>query len=135
MAKDLRSFIAECERQLPGEVIHITKQVNPAHYDVTAIIKHLGALKKFPIIVFDKPLNLNGRVGAIKLTMNCEISQRKAQIALGLPKESSRPQMAERCLEMEEHRIPPTIVDRKHAPVKENTMVGRDVDLYEIPIM
>ena len=28
MAKDLRTFIADCERQLPGEVIHITKEVN-----------------------------------------------------------------------------------------------------------
>ena len=43
--------------------------------------------------------------------------------------------MAEKCLEMEEHRIPPTIVDRKSAPVKENVMAGKDVDLYEIPIM
>ena len=53
MAKDLRRFIADCQRELPGEVIHITKEVNPANYDVTAIIKHLGAQKKFPIIVFD----------------------------------------------------------------------------------
>ena len=58
MAKDLRTFIADCQRELPGEVIHITKEVNPANYDVTAIIKHLGAQKKFPIIIFDKPLNL-----------------------------------------------------------------------------
>jgi 3-polyprenyl-4-hydroxybenzoate decarboxylase len=43
--------------------------------------------------------------------------------------------MAEKCLEMEEHRIPPTIVDKKGAPVKENVMVGKNVDLYEIPIM
>ena len=84
MAKDLRSFIAECQRELPGEVIHITKEVNPANYDVTAIIKHLGAQKRFPIIIFDKPLNLNGKVGPIKLTMNCEISQGKTQIALGM---------------------------------------------------
>ena len=85
MAKDLRTFIADCQRELPGEVIHITKEVNPANYDVTAIIKHLGAQKKFPIIIFDKPLNLNGKVGPIKLTMNCEISQGKTQIALGMP--------------------------------------------------
>src|SRR5919106_2107638 len=101
MPKSLRTFLEDCERELPGEVIHITKEVNPANYDVTAIIKHLGAQKKFPIIIFDKPLNLNGRVGPIKLTMNCEISQRKTQIALGLAKESSRPQMAERRMEME----------------------------------
>jgi 2,5-furandicarboxylate decarboxylase 1 len=135
MAKDLRTFIADCQRELPGEVIHIKKEVNPANYDVTAIIKHLGAQKKFPIIIFDNPLNLNGKVGPMKLTMNCEISQGKTQIALGMPKESSRPKMAEKCLEMEEHRIPPSIVDKKNAPVKENIMVGKDVDLYQIPIM
>ena len=86
MPKSLRTFIEDCQRELPGEVIHITKEVNPANYDVTAIIKHLGAQKKFPIIIFDKPLNLNGKVGPIKLTMNCEISQGKAQIALGMPR-------------------------------------------------
>jgi 2,5-furandicarboxylate decarboxylase 1 len=135
MAKDLRTFIADCQRELPGEVIHIKKEVNPANYDVTAIIKHLGAQKKFPVIIFDNPLNLNGKVGPMKLTMNCEISQGKTQIALGMPKDSSRPKMAEKCLEMEEHRIPPSIVDKKNAPVKENIMVGKDVDLYQIPIM
>src|SRR5262249_19421140 len=135
MAKDLRTFIADCERQLPGEVIHITKQVNPANYDVTAIIKHLGAQKKFPIIIFDKPLNLNGKVGPMKLTMNCEISQGKTQIALGMPRTATRPQMAEKCLEMEEHRVRPTIISKKDAPVKENTRTGKDVDIYEIPIM
>ena len=86
MAKDLRTFIADCQRELPGEVIHIKKEVNPANYDVTAIIKHLGAQKKFPIIIFDNPLNLNGKVGPMKLTMNCEISQGKTQIALGMPR-------------------------------------------------
>ena len=116
MPKSLRTFLEDCQRELPGEVIHITKEVNPANYDVTAIIKHLGAQKKFPIIIFDKPLNLNGRVGPIKLTMNCEISQGKTQIALGMLKTSTRPEIAEKCLEMEEHRIPPTIVDKKNAP-------------------
>src|SRR5205823_4341670 len=72
MPKSLRTFIDDCIREIPNEVIHITKEVDPAHYDVTAIIKHLGAQKKFPIIIFDKPLNLNKRVGDIKLAMNCE---------------------------------------------------------------
>lgn len=133
--KSLRTFLDDCLREIPNEVIHITKQVDPAHYDVTAIIKHLGAQKKFPIIIFDKPLNLNGRVGDIKLTMNCEISQRKVQIALGLPEGTTRPRMAETCLHMEEHRVPPKVVSRADAPVKENVRVGKDVDLYELPIM
>src|ERR1051325_244223 len=108
MPKSLRTFIEDCQRELPGEVIHITKEVDPANYDVTAIIKHLGAQKKFPIIVFDKPRNLNGKVGPIKLTMNCEIPQEKTQIAVGIRRTAPRPEMGEKCLEVEEHRIPPS---------------------------
>src|SRR5215475_11572022 len=135
MPKSLRTFIEDCQRELPGEVIHITKEVDPANYDVTAIIKHLGAQKKFPIIIFDNPLNLNGKVGPIKLTMNCEISQGKTQIALGMPRNALRPEMAETCLEMEEHRITPTIVDKKNVSVNKTSMTGKKVHLYEMPIM
>ncbi|MCZ6623746.1 MAG: UbiD family decarboxylase [Deltaproteobacteria bacterium] len=135
MPKSLRTFLEDCQREIPSEIVHISKEVDPAHFDVTAIIKHLGAMKKFPIIIFERPLNLHGKPSATKLVMNCEISQRKAQIALGVPKEMDRTQMAEKCLEMEEHRIPPTIVDKKDAPVKEVVKVGPDVDLYELPIM
>jgi hypothetical protein len=37
MAKDLRSFLDDCRRETPNEVIHITKEVNPANYDVTVM--------------------------------------------------------------------------------------------------
>ena len=135
MPKSLRSFLEECQREIPNEVVHVTKEVDPAHYDVTAIIKHLGADKKFPIVIFDRPLNLHGRAGEFKLVMNCEISQRKTQIALNVPKEMNRTQMAEVCLDREEHRIPPAIVAKKDAPVKEVVKVGRDVDIFELPVM
>ncbi|MFQ5849525.1 MAG: UbiD family decarboxylase [Candidatus Binatia bacterium] len=135
MAKSLRTFLEDCRREVPNEIVHIKKEVDPAHYDVTAIIKHLDEMKKFPILIFDRPLNLHGQPSEIKLVMNCEISQRKAQIALGLPKEANRAQMAEACLEREEHKVPPIIVSKREAPVKENVRVGRDVDIYELPVM
>lgn len=135
MPKSLRTFLEDCKREIPNEVVHVKKEVDPAHYDVTAIIKHLGEMKKFPILVFEKPLNLHGRVGEFKVVMNCEISQRKTQIALGLSKEMNRTQMAEVCLEREEHRLPPVVVAKKDAPVKEVVKVGRDVDIFELPVM
>jgi UbiD family decarboxylase len=136
MPKSLRTFLEDCRREIPNEVVRVTKEVDPAHYDVTAIIKHLGAMKKFPILVFDRPLNLHGRASNdFKLVMNCEISQRKTQIALGVPKEMDRTQMAEVCLEREEHRVLPAIVDKKQAPVKEVVKAGKDVDMFELPIM
>ncbi len=75
MPKSLRTFLEDCRKEIPNEIVHITKVVDPSHYDVTAIIKHLGAMKKFPILIFDHPLNLHGRVSEFKLVMNCEISQ------------------------------------------------------------
>ncbi len=135
MPKDLRSFLDDCRREIPDEVVHVTKEVDPAHYDVTAIIKHLGASKKFPILIFENPLNLHGRTSEFKLVMNFAISQRKAQIALGLPKHIARSEMAEACLEKEKHLIPPIVIDKKNAPVKEVVKVGQDVDLYDLPIM
>jgi UbiD family decarboxylase len=135
MAKSLRTFLEDCRREIPNEIVHIEKEVDPAHFDVTAIIKHLGAMKKFPILIFDHPLNLHGKSSEIKLVMNSEISQGKAQIALGLPKGTSRERMAEVCLEREDQKIPPIVVQKKEAPVKEVIKVGKDADLFEIPIM
>jgi 2,5-furandicarboxylate decarboxylase 1 len=135
MPKSLRTFLEDCRREIPNEIIHVTKEVDPAHYDVTAIIKHLGAQKKFPIIVFDRPLNLHGKVSDVKLVMNCEISQRKVQIALGLPREMNRSQMAEACLKLEGQRVPPAIVEKKDAPVKEIVKKGAEVDLFQLPVM
>ena len=109
--------------------------MDPAHYDITAIIKHLGAQKKFPLLIFERPLNLKGQVNGFKMVMNAEITQRKAQIALGVPKEMTRPEMAEVCLQREEQRIPPIVVSKKEAPVKEVVKVGDEVDLFELPVM
>lgn len=135
MAKSLRTFLDDCKSQIPNEVVHIQKKVDPAHYDVTAIIKHLDEMKKFPILIFDRPLDLHGQPSEFKLVMNCEISQRKIQIALDLPKEQTRAQMAEACLEREGQKIPPIIVDKKEAPVKEVVKTGSEVDIYSLPIM
>ncbi|MCH6546800.1 MAG: UbiD family decarboxylase [Deltaproteobacteria bacterium] len=135
MAKSLRSFLEDCRTEIPNEIVHIQKEVDPAHYDVTAIIKHLDELKKFPILIFDRPLNLHGRVNDFKLVMNCEISQGKIQVALGLPRGTSRERMTEVCLEREEHKIPPRIVDKSEAPVKEVVKGSSQVTIsYTLPL-
>jgi UbiD family decarboxylase len=102
---------------------------------VSAIIKHLGAARKFPLLIFDRPRNLHGSVSAFKLVMNFTISQRKTQIALDLPKEMTRAQMAEACVEIEKNRVAPVVVENREAPVMENVRSGDAVDLRELPIM
>jgi 2,5-furandicarboxylate decarboxylase 1 len=133
--KSLSTFLEDCRREIPNEVVNVTKTIDPAHYDATAIIKHLGAQKKFPIVIFEQPLNLHGKASAFKLVLNCEISQRKTQIALNFPRTMTRGEMAEACLTREAQPIPPIIIDKKDAPVKQLVKRGTDVDLYQLPIM
>ena len=135
MPKSLSSFLEDCRREIPAEVVHVTPEVDPANYDVSAIIKHLGAARKFPLLIFDRPRNLHGRISDFKLMMNFTISQRKTQIALDLPKEMTRAQMAEACVEIEKNRVAPVVVENREAPVMENVRSGDAVDLYELPIM
>ena len=39
MPKSLRTFMEDVKNKLPGEFITITEEVNPADFEVTAIIK------------------------------------------------------------------------------------------------
>jgi 2,5-furandicarboxylate decarboxylase 1 len=135
MPKSLRTFLDDVKREIPEELVTVSAVVDPAHYDVTAIIKHLGARKKFPIIVFEKPLGLHGRVTGVRLVMNCEISRRKVQLALGVPPSMDRTAMGEECLRREAAPLRPIVVPRAEAPVKEVVRPGDDVDLYELPVM
>ena len=41
MAKDLRTFLEDVKAKASSEFVTIDKQVDPANYDITAIIKHL----------------------------------------------------------------------------------------------
>ncbi|MFQ5903616.1 MAG: UbiD family decarboxylase domain-containing protein, partial [Candidatus Binatia bacterium] len=135
MAKSLRTFLEDFQRERPQEVVHVAKEVNPSNYDVTAIIKHLGTLKKFPILVFDRPLNLHGQVSKFKLVMNCENSLGKIQTALGVSREMDRGELAFECLRREEDRLKPIVVKKGEALVKEVIHKGSEVDLYELPLM
>ena len=77
MPKSLRTFLDDMRRTYPNEVVTISKTVNPLSYDVTAIVKHLGALKRFPILLFDNPLNAHGQPSDIKLAIGTENTQKK----------------------------------------------------------
>lgn len=135
MPKSLRTYIQDLQRLLPDELVCIDREVDPARYDVTAIIKHLDAMKKFPVLLFEKPLNLKGQVSDVRFMMNAEITQNKAQVALGLPFDMSRAQMGDECLRREARPIDPIVVSRSEAPVKEVVKIGEEADLRDLPIM
>ena len=135
MPKSLRTFLDDMCRAYPSEVVSIAKPVNPLTYDITAIVKQLGALKKFPVLIFDHPLNAHGQPTDLKVVMSAENSQKKIQVALGLSAEINRAEMARECMRREAGRIGPVIVSKDAAPVKEIIRTGDQVDLYELPLL
>ncbi|MEE9569115.1 MAG: UbiD family decarboxylase [Candidatus Binatia bacterium] len=135
MPKSLRTFLDDMRRESPHEVVQVTERLNPSKHDVTAMIYHLAALKKFPVLIFDHPLNLHGQVSDIKLVMNCEVSMRKIQVALDVSREMDRMELALECLRREENKLEPIVVEKSEAPVKEVVHTGSEVDLFKLPIM
>ena len=84
MPKSLSTFLEECRREIPNEVVHIGKS-SIRRITMLRRSSSTSARRKIPIAIFDKPLNLHGQVSDFPLVLNCEISQRKTQIALGMP--------------------------------------------------
>lgn len=135
MPKDLRSFIADIKRRKPDEFVSVTKEVNPGKFDVTAIIKHLDEQRKFPVLCFEKPLNLKGEPSEVRLLMNCEITQSKIQVALDVSDELDRTELSEECLRREELRVKPVVIPNKEAPCKEVVTTGEEANLLDLPVM
>src|ERR1700694_5710989 len=67
---DLRPFLDELERLYPAEVFHVTEPVDPARFGVTAVLQYLEDHDRYPLVVFDRPLNLLGEVSAFPLVIN-----------------------------------------------------------------
>lgn len=135
MPKSLQTFIDDLAARHPGEVVRVGREVNPANYDVTAIIKHLDAQRRFPVLIFERALGLDGRPSDVRLTMNCEITQNKIQVALGVGADVGRAALGEECLRREARPIEPIVVDPAEAPVKQVVRTGEAASLYELPIM
>jgi UbiD family decarboxylase len=135
VTKSLQTYVDDLYELLPNEVVSVETEVNPANYDVTAIIKHLDAQKKFPVLIFERPLNLKGEVSDVRLMMNAEITQNKAQVALELPFSMDRAAMGDECLRRESKPVSPVVVSRAEAPVKQIVKLGEEADLRDLPIM
>ena len=74
MSKDLRVFLDDLQERLPHDFVRIERTVSPKDFEVTALLQHLENQKKFPVLYFEKPLDLNGKPSAFPLLSNVFIS-------------------------------------------------------------
>ncbi len=132
---DLRDFIAHVEQQQPGGVVHIDDPVDPANFEVTAILQQLEDEGRYPMAVFHQPLNLHGEVSEFPLVTNVYAQRERCALALGLPITDAKFPLSLEYGEREQGRIAPTVVGPGDSPVKQVIKKGDEADLREFPIV
>ncbi|MCJ7596546.1 MAG: UbiD family decarboxylase [Desulfobacterales bacterium] len=130
--KDLRSFIAECEKKLPKEFVRISKEVDPK-FEVTVIVKKFDHMGKHPLLLFDKVKGYDSPV-----VCNTDDSWAKFGLALGIPPEPKGVQdYYDQCEEetIRQNKYPIKEVKKSDAPCKEVIKVGKEASLYDFPFL
>lgn len=135
MARSIHEFLQDVKEKLPHDLVTITKPVNPANFDVSAILKHLEVSGLFPLTLFEKPLNLKGEISAFPLATNVFATRQRCALALGTDPEKWKLDLSMEYAKREASPRPPSIIAPEFAPVKEVIKTGNDVDLREFPIV
>ncbi len=84
MSKDLRVFLDDLQERLPYDFVRIERSVSPKQFEVTALLQHLENQKKFPVLFFEKPLDLNGKPSAFPLLSNVFATRQRCALSLGM---------------------------------------------------
>ncbi len=128
--KDLRHFIAECEKKLPKEFIRVTKEVDP-RYEVSAIVKKLDLMRKHPLLFFEKPKGYSTPV-----VCNTDKTLTKFALALNIPIGEvfdSYARSEEECLRS--NKYPMKEISRADAPCKEVIKTGKAANMHDFPFL
>lgn len=123
--EDFREFIAKLEAE--GELQHIEEEVD---WDLEA-----GAMlrrsyeQKLPVPLFEK---IKGYPKGYRLCGGGVANYRQIAISLGMEPDTHPKQIVEEYLNRKQKRVKPVVV--KSGPCKENIRIGKDVDLFELPV-
>lgn len=121
MAKDLRTYLAELKESLPGDLIHVRKEVDP-NLELTAVLRKLQEQNRYPALLFE---NVKGT--EIPVLANLIASRDRVALAMG----TTSAELARDYVKKEKDRRPTLTVDS--GPVKDVVYKGGEVDLTKLP--
>lgn len=127
--KDLRSFLAEWNKQYPWELCRVERATSVKH-EVTALADRLEKQQFFPILFFENPRTAEGKRSTIPVVTNLLASRKRCAAALGIDAD----QAAQGYLARASQSFPPRVVSKGESPVKEVIKKGADINLYDFPI-
>lgn len=130
MAKDLRTYLEQMEREKPQAVLRIKKPLKVA-YEITALQRKLDALKKFPVMIVERPILDDGQESPFPVVTNLTASRDLCAEVLGIDSRRVAMEYAAKVA----NRIDPIVVSRDDAPVKQVVEKGSEVNLLKFPIL
>src|SRR5437899_3846703 len=128
-AKDLRSFLADVKRRYPEELITVERDVD-LRFEISALLVKLDRAHKFPVTMFTKLRDVDGKPCAFPLLSNLFASRGLCALALESSVEKAGLDYDKRTQELK----PPAVVDRSDAPVKQVVRKGDEVNLFDFPV-
>jgi len=131
----MRNYLKILKEKYPQEILLIEEEVNPATFEVTAILTHLEMAGKYPLVYFTRPLNLNGEVSKFPIVTNVFATRERCAMAMGLDPSCCKLPLSLEYAAREARRLTPEVVTREQAPVKEIVHAGDNVDLKQFPIV
>ncbi|MBI2873805.1 MAG: UbiD family decarboxylase [Firmicutes bacterium] len=134
MARDLRDYLDVLRKTAPEELVVVEREVNP-RLEASAILQHLENRDASPAVLFQKSKNCRGESSPFRLLSNLHATRRRCAVALGLEKEQWRSELVDAYARLQRRRVKPVVLGRDEAPVKEVVRTGKEVDLYELPVM
>jgi 2,5-furandicarboxylate decarboxylase 1 len=135
MPKDLRQFLDVLEGKYPDEAVRVAHPIDPARFEVTALLQHLENAGKFPLVLFENPRNLHGEPSGFPLASNVFATRQRCAMALDLDPADWRLSLSLEYARRESDLIAPEMVRPADAPVKQVVARGGAVDLQALPIV
>ena len=131
--QSLAGYLRKLKKEFPQGLVTITEKVNP-EFEVSAILKHLEDLNKYPAVVFENLLNLKGQ-SSCKMVINIAADRRRLAIALGLSAEDYRSELTKEASKRTFLPKDVNIIKSEDAPVREVILKDNDIDLRNFPIL
>ncbi|MDP2725914.1 MAG: UbiD family decarboxylase, partial [Dehalococcoidia bacterium] len=131
MARDLRSFLKEYEASHPELILHLKKEIR-ANQEVTALVVRLEKEEKYPVVICENIITCAGNKSPFPLITNLLASRTRCAEAIG---STFRTVHLDFYKKARQNPVPPQVISKAEAPVKEVVKTGQQVDLTQAPAL
>ncbi len=133
--KNLGGFLEQLQTRLPNDFHRVERQIAPARFEVTALLQHLENEKKFPVLLFENPLDIDGNPSKFPLLSNVFATRQRCALALGMEPEEEGLPLSLEYARREDRLLAPIKISPRKAPVKQVVKLGDEANLHRLPVV